>query len=97
MQDLFAVSLFLPLLSKEIEDLGGEPLLIGVIGSIYGALQLFSSPIMGWGSDNYGAKGVLVTCLGATAGAYLLQGHASSLLVFLAARALAGRSTLVTN
>nr|XP_058967240.1 major facilitator superfamily domain-containing protein 9-like [Pocillopora verrucosa] len=44
--DLFAVSCFLPLLTHRARELGASPSLVGVIGSIYGGLQFFSSPVM---------------------------------------------------
>lgn len=46
LQDLLAVSLFLPLLSSGMRNLGASPFMTGLIGSAYGAIQLISSPAM---------------------------------------------------
>ncbi|ODM98667.1 Major facilitator superfamily domain-containing protein 9 [Orchesella cincta] len=88
--DLLAVSLFLPLLSTGMRDLGATPFMTGLIGSAYGAIQLFSSPVMGWGSDIYGPKLVMFISLVATAVAYVVQGSALNIAMMLVARGLAG-------
>ncbi|CAL8111458.1 unnamed protein product [Orchesella dallaii] len=88
--DLLAVSLFLPLLSTGMRDLGATPFMVGLIGSAYGAIQLISSPVMGWGSDIYGPKLVMFVSLVATAVAYVVQGSALNIAMMLIARGLAG-------
>ncbi|CAG7834520.1 unnamed protein product [Allacma fusca] len=88
--DLLAVSLFLPLISREIRDLGASPFMVGVVGSVYGAIQLFSSPLVGRESDRYGRKLVISVMLGACALAYTLQGSATTLGVLLVGRCMAG-------
>ncbi|PFX17627.1 Major facilitator superfamily domain-containing protein 9 [Stylophora pistillata] len=81
--DLFAVSCFLPLLTHRARELGASPSLVGVIGSIYGALQFFSSPVMGKLSDIFGRKNVLLISLFGAAVGYILTGIPTTLL-FLA-------------
>ena len=36
----------MPILSREIRDLGASPFIVGIVGSVYGGIQLFSSPIV---------------------------------------------------
>jgi predicted MFS family arabinose efflux permease len=45
--DLFAVSMLTPLLRKQSLDLGSSYTTAGLLGSVYGATQLFSSPFIG--------------------------------------------------
>ena len=45
--DLFAVSMLAPLLRKQSLDSGNSYTTAGIIGSVYGATQLFSSPLVG--------------------------------------------------
>jgi len=40
------VSLVFPLMPQHAKELGASPSLIGLFGSIYGAVQFFSSPII---------------------------------------------------
>ncbi|GFS04370.1 major facilitator superfamily domain-containing protein 9 [Elysia marginata] len=44
--DLFAVSMIMPLILPQAIELGASPTLAGVLGSVYGGLQLVSSPII---------------------------------------------------
>ncbi|KAL9968797.1 hypothetical protein ACROYT_G020925 [Oculina patagonica] len=81
--DLFAVSCFLPLLTHRARELGASPSLVGIIGSIYGGLQFFSSPIMGKLSDIFGRKQLLLVSLLGAALSYYLMALPTTLL-FLA-------------
>lgn len=46
LQDLFAVGLVVPLISSHVLSLGGTHIIVGLMGSFYSGLQLFSSPIL---------------------------------------------------
>nr|CAB3263803.1 major facilitator superfamily domain-containing protein 9 [Phallusia mammillata] len=61
--DLFAVSIVFPLVPQHAKELGASPSLIGLFGSIYGAIQLFSSPIIGHLGDDHGRIKILFLCL----------------------------------
>ncbi|KAJ8870628.1 hypothetical protein PR048_029651 [Dryococelus australis] len=58
--DLFAVSLVMPLMSTHLRSLGASHFLIGLLGSTYSCLQLFSGPVVGSWSDIRGRRAVLL-------------------------------------
>lgn len=69
--DLLAVSLVIPALPVYLKSFGTSSTLRGVISSIYGALQLISSPVVGKWGDNVGRMKVLSICLLICAASYL--------------------------
>lgn len=84
--DLFAVGMFYPLFNRRGRHLGASPSVLGLIGSIYGGLQFFSSPYMGKASDTWGRKPILLlSFLGCIAG-YLTMGVTDTIFFFALAR-----------
>ncbi|XP_078472329.1 major facilitator superfamily domain-containing protein 9 isoform X2 [Lampetra planeri] len=92
--DLFGVSLVVPLLHHHLTtQLGASHLVAGLLGSVYGFLQLFSSPIVGRWSDVSGCRRrCLVLCLLSSAAGYFIQGLATSPVGMSVARAVLGLS-----
>ncbi|MPC18134.1 Major facilitator superfamily domain-containing protein 9 [Portunus trituberculatus] len=88
--DLLGVSLILPLILPVVNSLGASHITAGCITSLYGAIQLLSSPLAGWWSDGMGRRPVLLVCLLATAMSYVMLGASSSLLIIVIARVIAG-------
>lgn len=88
--DLFAVSMLLPLIVTHGLELGASPLANGVIGSLYGGIQLFSSPVCGLCSDMYGRSRVLTLSLLLCCLGYSVLTFSSTLTMFIVARILAG-------
>lgn len=84
--DLLAVSMTIPMLSKHARALGASPSMAGLLSSVYGFIQLFSSPVVGRWSDVSGRKFVLVWCLVLSAICYATLGMASSTLLLMLAR-----------
>ncbi|XP_051840284.1 major facilitator superfamily domain-containing protein 9 isoform X1 [Antechinus flavipes] len=84
--DFFGVSMVVPLLSVHIKSLGASPTTAGVVGSLYGVLQLFSSTIVGCWSDVVGRHYSLLVCILFSALGYLLLGISTSLLLVAIAR-----------
>ena len=60
-----------------------------LIGS-YSFVQFLASPVLGWFSDRYGRKPVLLCSLLGTAVGYFVMARADSLAMLFAARILAG-------
>ncbi|XP_063218072.1 major facilitator superfamily domain-containing protein 9-like [Bacillus rossius redtenbacheri] len=58
--DLFAVSLVMPLMSTHLKSLGASHFLIGLFGSVYSGVQLFSGPVVGSWSDIRGRRVALL-------------------------------------
>lgn len=88
--DLLAVSMTIPMLSRHARDIGASPTVAGLISSMYGFLQLFSSPLAGRWSDVSGRKCVLLWCLFLSAVSYSLLGISTTVFLLLLARIPAG-------
>ncbi|KYO41389.1 major facilitator superfamily domain-containing protein 9 isoform A [Alligator mississippiensis] len=84
--DLFGVSMVVPLLSLHIKSLGASPTIAGIIGSLYGFLQLVSSTFVGCWSDVVGRKQSLLACILFSALGYLLLGMSTNVFLFAIAR-----------
>jgi len=63
---------------------------IGILLASYSFMQFLASPVLGWLSDRYGRKPVLLCSLVGSAAGYLLMANAASLGMLFAARILAG-------
>ncbi|XP_077288115.1 major facilitator superfamily domain-containing protein 9-like [Arctopsyche grandis] len=88
--DLFAVGLVVPLISSHVISLGGTHFIVGLMGSFYCGLQLFSGPILGSLSDVNGRKPVLIVTLLCCSIAYFCFGCISSIYVLLFLRMVLG-------
>ncbi|XP_071502715.1 major facilitator superfamily domain-containing protein 9-like [Diadema antillarum] len=84
--DLFAVAMLVPNITRHATQLGGSPTYVGLSGSIYGTLQLLSSPLVGRWSDVSGRRRSLLICLFFTSLGYILMGVAPSIFYYLLAR-----------
>ncbi|XP_028656483.1 major facilitator superfamily domain-containing protein 9 [Erpetoichthys calabaricus] len=84
--DLFGVSMIIPLLSHHVKSLGATPTVAGIIGSVYGVLQLFSSTLVGSWSDVIGRRRSLLMCVTFSALGYGLLGVSSTLILYILAR-----------
>ncbi|CAH1224761.1 MFSD9 [Branchiostoma lanceolatum] len=88
--DLFGVSMIIPLLSRHAKHMGASPALMGALASVYGGLQLFSSPLIGSWGDVWGKRPMLLLCLLLTTVSYTLLGLAPTLTLAILVRILAG-------
>ena len=62
--DMLAVGLIVPLLTPFMrETLGASPSTMGMMGSLYGIVQLISGPFVGIVSDRFDRKQVLIICV----------------------------------
>lgn len=84
--DFFGVSMVIPLISNHARDLGASPTMAGFIGSVYGCIQLFSSPLVGRWSDVSGRKYCLLWSLFFTACGYMSLGFSTSLIALFLTR-----------
>jgi MFS family permease len=76
--DLFSVSMMIPLYPRLSRLLGASPAVAGLIGSLYGVIQVFSSPLVGKMSDVYGRKKLLLLSYLVPAPGYLLLAMATT-------------------
>ncbi|KAK9679015.1 Major Facilitator Superfamily [Popillia japonica] len=88
--DLFAIGLMFPLLYPHIRELGGSHFIIGLLGSMYSALQVLTGPLIGSWSDIRGRRFVLLTTLTICTICYFLLGLTSSIFFVFILRMILG-------
>ncbi|XP_071114079.1 major facilitator superfamily domain-containing protein 9-like isoform X1 [Haliotis cracherodii] len=84
--DLFGVSMIMPLILPHARSLGASTTVAGILGSTYGALQLFSSPVVGKWSDMVGRRVSLLVTLVLTGCGYGIIGLSSSIFIMVLGR-----------
>ena len=85
--------LVVPLLPFYAREHATGAALVGLLGSLYAAMQFVGGPFLGGLSDRAGRRPVLVLCLLGASLAYLLLGLAETLLLLFAAVVLAGAAS----
>ncbi|KAM8821028.1 major facilitator superfamily domain-containing protein 9 [Eudromia elegans] len=75
-----------PLLNLHIRSLGASPTVAGIIGSLYGIMQLFSSTFVGCWSDIVGRQYSLLACILLSALGYFLLGTSTTIFLFAISR-----------
>ena len=88
--DMIGYGIVIPLLPFYVRQYTSGAVLIGLLGSLYAAMQFVGGPFLGGLSDLVGRRPVLLLCLSGASLAYLLLGLADTLLLLVAAVALAG-------
>ena len=88
--DMMGYGIVVPLLPFYVQQYASGAVLIGLLGSLYAAMQFVGGPFLGGISDRAGRRPVLLLCLFGTSLAYLVLGLANTLPLMVAAVALAG-------
>ena len=89
--DMIGYGIIVPLLPFYAQEYATGALLVGLLGSLYAAMQFVGGPFLGGLSDRYGRRPVLLTCLlGTSSLAYLTLGLAQTLTGLVLAVVLAG-------
>ncbi|NXQ50975.1 MFSD9 protein, partial [Catharus fuscescens] len=84
--DLFGVSMVVPLMNHHIKSLGASHTVAGIIGSLYGVMQLFSSTFVGCWSDIVGRRYSLLACILLSTLGYFLLGNSTTVFLFALSR-----------
>jgi MFS transporter, DHA1 family, tetracycline resistance protein len=91
--DMVGYGLVVPLLPFYAREYATGAALVGVLGSLYAAMQFGGGPFLGGLSDRAGRRPVLILCLLGASFAYLLLGLAETLVLLFAAVVLAGAAS----
>ena len=87
--DWMGVSLTQPIMPFFItEVLHGPPWSVGCLYAIFASVQIFGTPLLGWASDVYGRRPLLLISLAGTSSGYILSALASDYRWLLFARGL---------
>jgi DHA1 family tetracycline resistance protein-like MFS transporter len=88
--DMIGYGIVVPLLPFYVQQQAPGAVLVGLLGSLYAAMQFVGGPFLGGLSDRAGRRPVLLFCLLGTSLAYLLLGLSDTLLLLVVAVFLAG-------
>jgi DHA1 family tetracycline resistance protein-like MFS transporter len=88
--DLIGFGMIIPILPLYAQRFQATEWQIGLLLASYSFMQFLASPILGWFSDRYGRKPVLLCSLIGSATGYILMADANSLTMLFLARILAG-------
>src|SRR5215207_682089 len=88
--DMIGYGIVVPLLPFYVQQQAPGAVLVGLLGSLYAAMQFVGGPFLGGLSDRAGRRPVLLFCLLGTSLAYLLLGMSDTLLLLVVAVGLAG-------
>src|ERR1700760_1038126 len=88
--DLIGFGMIIPILPLYAQRFQATEWQIGLLLASYSFMQFLASPILGWLSDRYGRKPVLLCSLIGSATGYILMADATSLTMLFLARILAG-------
>ena len=90
--DLIGLSIIVPLMPLYAARFGANPLIIGILGSTYPAMQFIGAPILGRLSDRFGRRPVLIVSQVGTLIGFLVLGFADSLWLLFLSRIIDGIS-----
>ena len=88
--DLIGFGMIIPILPLYAMRFQASEWQIGILLASYSFMQFLASPVLGWFSDRYGRKPVLLCSLIGSATGYILMANATSLAMLFMARILAG-------
>ncbi len=90
--DLLGFGILIPQLGVYGTTFNGSPFVVGLLLSVYSLMQLIFAPLLGWASDRYGRRPVLLYSLAGSLAGYLLFAFAQSLPLLFLARIIDGAS-----
>jgi predicted MFS family arabinose efflux permease len=91
--DLVGFGMVIPVMPLYAERLGASAAWVGLLSTLYSAMQFLFAPVWGRLSDRIGRRPVLLVSIAMTALAFAIYGLADSFAVLLVSRAFAGAAT----
>lgn len=88
--EVIGFTLILPFLPYYAEELGANPLIIGLIFASFSICQFFSAPVIGKLSDKYGRKPLLIISQLSTLAGFLILGLANTIFLIFLSRIIDG-------
>jgi MFS transporter, DHA1 family, tetracycline resistance protein len=88
--DMLGAAILIPVLPYIVRQYSTDALVVGLLGVVYSAAQFGAAPILGWLSDLYGRRPVLLVSVFGSALGYFLFGIGGSLWVLFLARLIDG-------
>jgi len=90
--DLIGLSIIVPLMPLYAARFGASPMIIGLLGATYPAMQFIGAPILGRLSDRFGRRPILLVSQIGTFLGFLLLGFANALWLLFLSRIIDGLS-----
>jgi len=90
MVDFTSLNMIIPLLPFFGKKFQASPLTISLLFSIFSLCQLFATPVLGYLSDKYGRRKILILSQAGMAASFVLMAAANSMAWLFASRILAG-------
>jgi DHA1 family tetracycline resistance protein-like MFS transporter len=90
--DLIGLSIIVPLMPLYAARFGASPLVIGILGSTYPAMQFIGAPVLGRLSDRFGRRPILLASQVGTLAGFVLLGFADALWLLFVSRIIDGIS-----
>jgi MFS family permease len=91
--DLVGFGMVIPVMPLYAERLGASEAWVGLLSTIYSAMQFVFAPVWGRLSDRIGRRPVLLVSIAMTSVAFAIYGLANSFAILLVSRAFAGIAT----
>lgn len=88
--DMIGFGIIIPILPYFAEQYGADASTVGLLTAVFLVVQFLVAPLWGYLSDHFGRRPILLTCIFATSGSYIVFGMATSLELLFVARVLGG-------
>ncbi|CAL1140395.1 unnamed protein product [Cladocopium goreaui] len=90
--DMLNFGIVFPLLPSIAEEFNANAMQVGSLATFFSVAQVLFTPILGWASDKYGRRPVLLIAIAGTTASTVLTGCAWNFAIMCAARAINGAS-----
>eukprot|EP00490_Sorites_sp_Unknown_P004406 CAMPEP_0114687608 /NCGR_PEP_ID=MMETSP0191-20121206/62686_1 /TAXON_ID=126664 /ORGANISM="Sorites sp." /LENGTH=486 /DNA_ID=CAMNT_0001974337 /DNA_START=29 /DNA_END=1489 /DNA_ORIENTATION=+ len=92
LMDMLNFGIVFPLLPSIAEEFNANAMQVGSLATFFSVAQVLFTPILGWASDKYGRRPVLLIAIAGTTASTVLTGAAWNFAIMCVARAIKGAS-----